>query len=342
MTGLFEARVESENETVLFKAGKVVFTTEDGEPQQPTPVIGGPFSVNEPEKIAQFAELLAERYLMNFFEPFQNLDGLKAYRLWSKRVENATGVILRQPRLSMVCRSGIPRNITGHKTRLNIKEGETFNYETACQLINEKFVPFVQITSNHRIIALEESSDKEPVQPVLPSSDHGIKTCAYLRSFDNKKPAGIYLLIPRYADHGFRNGVDHATIQVPTAADSHPFLALEDTQCEWGEQIEMHTFDLWVPLVEAICSVPDSHFAIHNEGERYMFGQAMCHNVRKFDPAAIISEHVAGIDLPTLFSPENAERILARLRKLIPESPWNLVPYPEIKADLLGAAFASP
>lgn len=341
VTGLHDAHVEMQNETVLFKFSTVTHTTLTEIPPPPTPVVHGPFPVSEPEKIAQFVEMLAERYLMDLFEPFQNLDGLKAYRLWSKRVENATGIILRQPRLSMVCRFGIPRNISGHTTRIDIKEGQPFNYETACQLINEKHSAFVQITSKHRIITVEESCDGELAQLVSLSSDPGIKTRGYLRYFDTKKPGYMTLLMPLHADHGFQRRLERATIQVPTAGDAHPFLALESTQCEWGERIETHTFDLWTPLPEAICSVPDTYFAIHRDAEDFMFGQAMCHNVRKFNPAAIVSEHVAGIDLPTLFSPENAESILARLQKFIPECPWNLVPYPEIKADLLGAAFAA-
>jgi hypothetical protein len=317
-TALHNARVELQNETVFFKA-----ETQSQHEEEPTPSILGSFFVTEQEEIAQFVETLARRCVLpcDLYEPFQHFVGLHGYRLWAKRVENATGIMLRSPRLSYVCDFGIPRDITGHEfhSDTKIKAGQTFDYETACRLIKDKITTPVQVTSKS-----------------------GIKSSGYLRFFDNKKPGSVVLQKFIYSKSGKPAMLKFRKINVRTAADVKPFLALEDTECEWGEQINIHRFDACIPFFEAICSVPDTYFAVHRNGEYYLCGESEEHQVVEFDPAWFVDRHrVKHTIFPALFSPENAEPMLARLRKYLPECEWNLVPSAEIKAALLGVSFAT-
>ena len=65
------------------------------------------------EKIAKFVEFLA---LSSYGRNFSKTVGPpEVYRIWAGCVKNATGIILRKPRLSEIYGLGVPLNITGNK-----------------------------------------------------------------------------------------------------------------------------------------------------------------------------------------------------------------------------------
>jgi len=69
------------------------------------------FWPDDQKDIAPYVEELARSYR---HKAFKNNE-VGCYRLWAECVKNATGIVLREPRLSNICEHGVPRNITGNQ-----------------------------------------------------------------------------------------------------------------------------------------------------------------------------------------------------------------------------------
>ena len=329
-TALCQPHVRLENGNVLFRAALL----QKGMPDKKVHLLGrnesdfitfASIPAADHEAIAQFVETLPNLYLFGHdaYEPFQCHEGLQVYRVWAKRVEEGAGIVLRKPILSKVCPDRIPNDITGHLNRseVKIKKGELVNYATARQLIKDRIqIPF-QITSNNGTIAR-----------------------CHIVSFIERNPGALFIRKQLFSGRGEPRGFAQKKkkISVPTANDTLPFLALEDTECEWGDKIDMIASPSDISAQEAICSLPDDCFAICREKDYFLFGSTESHAIRVFDADYIILTPILSEKtLPTPFTRKNAERVLARLQNFLSESPWKLVPYSEIKADLLGAILAS-
>lgn len=75
-------------------------------------------SADDHDGIARFLELLAHNYDARcVVERNKELDGPDAYKLWSKRVKKAAGIVLRPPRLSKIYHLRVPPTIRGARKR---------------------------------------------------------------------------------------------------------------------------------------------------------------------------------------------------------------------------------
>jgi hypothetical protein len=277
------------------------------------------------EAIARYVEDLADRYLFSFdvYEPYKYLEPLAAYRLWSKRIEEATGIVLRQPCLSALCAHKIPRDFTGrlHQSSVKVKEGDIFNLQTACQLVaDEIHIPVQIVTSSKSILQCDILRIHDKNKGVLIIRQFLFSRCGEPRSYAGK----------------------NQVIHVPTANAIKPFLALDSSECEWGDRIEMVLFADEMSIPDAISGIPDNCFAICCGDNAYLFGDYERHAINEFDPEYIVTHPFCpSVYLPTPFPGETTESILARFQKFLPEFVCRPVPYSQIQTALLGAALAA-
>jgi hypothetical protein len=107
------------------------------------------------------------------------------------------------------------------------------------------------------------------------------------------------------------------------------------TGSKWGDLIDIYQFNFRGP--KKMMKTPDDLSAVcanTEEGERFLFGDRK-HGHELSDRNEIPES------IPTLFTPENAGRMLERLQTLMPEHTWRLVSASEIKASFLGELLAA-
>ena len=284
--------------------------------------------IEDHEAIARCIEGIAQSYDGGCLtERGREHDGPAAYKLWATRVKKGTGITLRPFRLSEVLYGGVPKTISGVPAKPGIPtipKGTVLSREKAMELVEAGAQFTAALSDPHNY-----SCNASKVRFGFITQDGGL--CFYK---------------PRSNRRGLRVAWD-TTITL-----------LEDigANTTYGDVVPLESI-AGVETVEHLCQHPrqdlfvvvDQDIDGETEDEPRVLG-AETYNLSAYSESERIQRvrrhelnRISNLrwNLPSLFTRENADLMLDRMNKAMPERNWQAITVARLAAGLIGLALAA-
>ena len=338
------ARVKVQDGKVLFQ----IASYDIGDPPYPGPDFGKrdedfgtleEVPLDDHEGIAKFAEFLAGEYDSGQCqEAYREHDGLCAYKLWANRVKRGTGITLRKPRLSEVLGRGVPQNISGVPGKVPfIPKGTVISREKAKELIEagERFTASVSTP-----YCPDLNAAKVRFGFIRDDEVCFFKSRCRRRGYCVEADTTITLLEDIGPDTTYGDVVPMETIAGVESTNDLCAHLRQDLFVIVDRDLDGESED-----EPRVLGAETHNLAAHKEPRTGMRFSAVSESerirqVRQHKLIWISSLSDSTWDLPSLFTCENAERMLDRMNRFMPERNWHSITLARLAASLIAIAIA--